>query len=84
MSIIAGLIGLLFLLSVLAGFVFFAIFMARKIGLLKTPDDEVDGEGISIKSYLGELKKISESLVFRFVFIAILIGVMSIPMDIGE
>ncbi len=81
MSIIAGLIGLLFMLAVLAGFVFFAIFMARKIGLLKIPIEGEEGNTLSIGSYIGDIKKLSESLVFRFVFIAILIGVMSIPMN---
>jgi len=44
MEIIFGLIGLVFLIVVFAGFVFLAIFLARKIGLLKTIGGDEEGE----------------------------------------
>ena len=78
MDIIAGLFGLLFFISVLAGVLFFAIFMARKIGLIKPQDS--NGEGV-VKSYFSDVKKLSESLIFRFGLIAVLIGMMTIPLD---
>lgn len=81
MDIIAGLFGLLFFITVLAGFLFFAIFMARKIGLIK-PSQSSDGESEVnfIQSYLADFRNLSDSLVFRFIIIAVLIGVMTIPL----
>ena len=83
MSVVFGLIGLLFALAIFAGVVFFAIFMARKIGLLK-PSDGKDGEGDNhgsgFKSYLADFKHLSDSLIFRFITIAALVGMMTIPL----
>ena len=80
MDIIAGLFGLLFFITVLAGVLFFAIFMARKIGLIKEPE-KADGEERNFFSgYLADIKELSQSLVFRFIIIAILIGSMTIPL----
>ena len=90
MDIIFGLIGLIFLIVVLAGFVFLAIFLARKIGLLKPPEYDEDGNKIEsldqkntafIGNYVTDFKKISDSLIFRFVTIAFLIGIMMIPLN---
>ena len=83
MEILIGLVGLLFFISILAGALFFAIFMARKIGLIKTPDLQEGeiGRGGVIKSYLSDLKGLSDSLLFRFIIIAVLIGVMTIPLS---
>ena len=85
MGIILGLIGIVFMLAILMGVVFFSIFMARKIGLLKSSDDEEDEEGRgkqgSFKSYLSDFKRLSDSLIFRFGIIAVLVGVMTIPLD---
>jgi len=83
MSVVFGLIALLFSLAVFAGVVFFVIFMARKIGLLKPSDGEgVDGEnnGSGFKSYMVDIKRLSDSLVFRFIMIAALVGIMMIPL----
>lgn len=82
MDIIAGLIALLFFVSLLAGVLFFAIFMARKIGLIKTSQikEGEEGGGNFIKSYLADIKNLSDSLVFRFIIIAVLIGIMTIPL----
>jgi len=81
MDIIAGLFGLLFFITILAGLLFFTIFMARKIGLIK-PSLSLDGENEAnfIQSYFYDFKKLSHSLVFRFIIIAVLIGVMTIPL----
>ncbi|HIP93997.1 MAG TPA: hypothetical protein EYH20_01505, partial [Leucothrix sp.] len=83
MDILIGLVGLLFFISILAGALFFAIFMARKIGLIKTSDLQEGeiGTGGFIKSYLSDLKGLSDSLLFRFIIIAVLIGVMTIPLS---
>lgn len=90
MEIIFGFIGLCFLVVVFAGFVFLAIFLARKIGLLKTVEVGEDGEPIdsgsqnykqSISAYAADFKKLSDSLVFRFITIAVLIGLMMLPLN---
>lgn len=80
MSIIAGLLGLFFLLTVLVLFVFVAIFMARKIGLIKVSDNPEDNDQNLFKKYFSDFKVLSDSLVFRFITITILIGVMTIPL----
>ena len=86
MEIIFGLIGIIFILVVFAGVVFFAIFMARKIGFL-TPSVDEDGDGDNsgkrlggLNSYIYDFKRLSNSLIFRFGIIAVLVGVMTIPL----
>lgn len=90
MSIIFGLIGLIFLVVILAAFIFLAIFLARKIGLIKTAEKGEDGEFIepnspnykqSLSSYASDLKRLSDSLVFRFITIAVLIALMMLPLN---
>ncbi len=83
MSIVFGLFSMIFLLAIFAGVVFFAIFMARKIGFLKAPEEGVEGAGTAavFRSYLSDLKNISNSLIFKFGIIAVLVGVMTIPQD---
>ncbi len=57
MGFIAGLIGLILLVIIIALFLFAAIFMARKIGLLKTPEiiegDPANNEQHIIKRYVS-------------------------------
>jgi inner membrane protein len=75
------------MLALFAGVIFFVIFMARKIGLVKSFGGDIEnGEGQgSIKSYLSDFKDLSDSLVFRFGIIAVLVGVMTIPLGlVGE
>jgi inner membrane protein len=85
-GILLGLIGIVFMLVIFVGVVFFAIFMARKIGLLKPINNEGDEEGEAgaysggLKSYLSDFKRLSDSLVFRFGIIAVLVGAMTIPL----
>ena len=90
MGIIFGLIGLLFLIVIFTGFVFLAIFLARKIGLLKTSEGDEGGEigatggnnyKQSMRAYASDFKKLSESLVFRFITIAVLIALMMMPLN---
>jgi len=87
MEFIFGLIGLCFLVVVFAGFVFLAIFLARKIGLIKPAGNDVgeDGETItykqSLSTYVTDFKIVSDSLVFRFITIAVLIGIMMLPLN---
>ncbi len=87
MDIIAGLFGLIFFLIILASVLFFAIFMARKIGLIKVSEGEegeisgLIGQGQTVKKYFADVRQLSDSLVFRFATIAILIGLMTIPLD---
>lgn len=80
MEIIFGLIGMLFLLAGMAGVIFFAIFMARKIGLIKTITDGEKLTGNGVKSYISDFKKLNSSLIFRFGLIAVLVGLMNIPL----
>ena len=84
MEILFGLVGLLFLLSILAGFVFFAIFIARKMGIIKvrkvTNTDGETSEAVGITSYLTDLKQLNNTLLFRFIVIGILIGLMTMPL----
>jgi len=86
MGIIAGLMGLIFLVIIIALFLFAAIFMARKVGLLKTPEivegaTTPEGQHM-VKRYVADLKNISDSLVSRFILIAVLIGLMTIPLSL--
>lgn len=83
MGIIFGFIGIIFMLVIFVGVIFFAIFMARKIGFLK-PLEEEEGQKndmvCGFKSYLSDFKRLSDSLIFRFGIIAVLVGVMTIPL----
>lgn len=87
MGIIFGLFSLFLLIALLAGFVFLLIFLARKIGLIKKI--EVDDEGNPLKqnykqavsTYIEDFKKLSHSLVFRFITIGVLITLMMMPLD---
>ncbi len=90
MGIIFGLIGLVFAIVVFAAFVFLAIFLARKIGLIKAAEIGEDGEQVesdstnykqSLSSYVSDIKNLSDSLVFRFITIAVLIGLMMLPLN---
>ncbi len=84
MDVLFGLIAIVFFTVVLFGFLFFAVFMAKKIGLIKSHHIEgEEGESsskINFKSTFDDLKGLSDSLVFRFITIVILIGVMTIPL----
>ena len=93
MEIIFGLIGLIFLIVLFAGFVFLAIFLARKIGLIKPVEinteegEESTGHSYkqSLSAYASDFKTLSDSLVFRFITIAVLIGLMMLPLNmVGE
>jgi inner membrane protein len=80
MNIIAGLIGLIFFITVIAGFLFFAIFMARKIGLIKVTNLKDGDTNNLVSAYLSDINGLSNSLVFRFITIALLIGAMTLPL----
>lgn len=82
MEIIFGFLALLFMLAIVAGVVFFAIFMARKIGILALSKENEEGaETNSFKNYLADFKQLSNSLLFRFGIIAVLVAVMTIPLN---
>ena len=81
MDIIISLIGLLFLLAFLAGFVISILFLARKAGLIKTSENAQDGGLATLKSYFGDIRQLKDSILFRFVVISILIGLMTIPVN---
>ncbi len=82
MDIIFSLIGILFLLAILAGFVFIAIFIARKIGLIaKSAVNEIGTEQGTVKSYLADLKHLNQSLIFRFGIISLLVVLMNSPLS---
>ncbi|MGH1440678.1 MAG: cell envelope integrity protein CreD [Cellvibrionaceae bacterium] len=87
MAILFSLIGLVFFLALLAGAIFFAIFMARKLGFIQGPKQQEEGglvgsPGGSFQSYLSYLKQLSRSLVFRFALIVVLVGLMNIPLSL--
>ena len=77
MDILFGLIGLLFLLAVMVGGLIITIFIAKKIGLLKTADNSATG----IQSHLADLKQLNNHLAFRFGLIVLLVGLMNIPLS---
>ncbi len=82
MDIIFSLIGILFLLAILAGFVFIAIFIARKVGLLaKSAINDIEAEQGTVKSYLADLKHLNKSLIFRFGIISLLVVLMNSPLS---
>ncbi len=90
MGILFGLFGLIFFLVVIAGFVFLAIFLARKIGLLKSTEFDEEGKPIALSDqskkntlnhYFKDIKRLTDSLVFRFITIGFLIGIMMIPLE---
>ncbi len=84
MEIIFGLIGIVFMLVIFSGLVFFTIFMARKVGFLMPSEGEDGNERRGrlggLKTYLSDFKRLSDSLIFRFGIIAVLVGVMTIPL----
>ena len=86
MDILLSMLGIIILLALCAGVVFFAIAMAKKIGLIRESTLEQGGisQGLSssnIKPYLAKLKTFNQSLAFRFVLIVVLVAVMNIPLD---
>ncbi len=82
MDIIFSLIGILFLLAILAGFVFIAIFIARKIGLMTRPAvDGIETNQDAVKNYFTDLKHLNKSLVFRFGTITFLVILMNSPLS---
>jgi len=76
MDILFGLIGLLFLLAMLVGGLVIMIFIAKKIGLIKTAESSATG----IQSHLTDLKQLNNHLAFRFGLIILLVGLMNIPL----
>lgn len=82
MDILFGLVGIIFLLTALAAFVFFAIYMARKIGILKTPEHGDLNNVIASSGYLTNLDSLKKSLVFRFGLIVLLVGILNVPLSL--
>lgn len=80
MDILFGLIGIVFLLTATAGFLFCVIYMARRMGFIKV-SDETDSENSAIQSYLANVGRLKKSLVFRFSLIALLVGLLNIPLN---
>ncbi len=80
MGFIFSLISMLFLLAILAGVVLFVVFMARKLGILNTPVDSEGNQLNNAKALLSQLAAKTDSLVFRFGIIAVLVALMTIPL----
>jgi inner membrane protein len=80
MSFIFSLISMLFLIVILAGVVLFVVFMARKVGILNTPADGDDSQLNDAKTLFNQLLAKTDSLVFRFGIIAVLVAIMTIPL----
>ncbi len=81
MDIIFGLILMLFLITILIGVVLFIVFIARKIGLISTPVNAEGEQKNSLKLLFAELATKTNSLGFRFAIIAILVAIMTIPLQ---
>lgn len=82
MEMLFSLIGIIFMLALLAGIIFFTIFMAKKAGLLAAPSNpDTDSNESTFHSYAQQLKKLNSSLIFRFAVIVILVGLMNIPLS---
>ena len=91
MELLFSIIGILLLLAILAGAVFLLIFLAKKIGFIKTLhfNDSVSAntlttEAKSEHNYMTNIKHFSQSLIFRFILIVLLVGVMNIPLSMVE
>jgi inner membrane protein len=80
MSLIFSLISILFLIVILAGVVLFVVFMARKVGILNTPADSDGNQLNDVKTLFNQLLAKTDSLVFRFGIIAVLVAIMTIPL----
>lgn len=73
---------MLFLIAVLLGVVLFIVFIARKIGLINPLIVDADGRSINhFKAVWSSFLELSDTLVFRFVLVAVLIALMSIPLS---
>ncbi len=81
MSFIFSLISMLFLVAILIGVVLFIVFMARKIGVLTPPVDAEGNQQNSLKALFSWFSSKSHSLGFRFGIIAILVAIMTIPLE---
>lgn len=83
MGILFGLIGLIMMLAICAGIIVLVIFIARKAGILKQGDDSNDSPDSkkSINNYLGSIKWFRKSVAWRFAFIAFLVAVIAVPLE---
>jgi len=85
MGLLFSFIGLIMMLAMCVGVIILVIFLARKVGLLKLSEGEGAEEGQSrirsLGSYLNDIKRFSHSIVFRFAIVALLIAVMTVPLD---
>jgi len=85
MDLLLSSIGIIFLLAFLAGVIFFALFMAKKAGLIKPLENSENASGEStIQIYARHVRKLNDSLIFRFTLIALLVGLMNIPLGMVE
>ena len=95
MDILFSLFALVVLAAIGIGSMMILLFFARKMGLINTPDqsnnnDPNDPEQTTSQNTLGsgfqlpKIKDISQSLVTRFILVAILSLLMSIPLNMVE
>ena len=82
MSILFGLVGLVIMLAIGVGLIIGVIAMARKSGMLSTFDKQ--GEGQEEGSFSQNFQWLKNSIFWRFVLVAILIALMTIPMNMVE
>lgn len=81
MDVLFGLVGVVFLITALAGFVFSVIYMARKLGFLKSTEEVGGNEKNSFAGYFTYFQGLKNTLVFRFGIIVLLVGLLNIPLN---
>ena len=82
MSILFSLVGLVIMLAIGVGLIIGVIALARKSGMLSTFDKQ--GEGQEEGSFSQNFQWLKNSIFWRFVLVAILIALMTIPMNMVE
>jgi len=81
MDILFSLVGIVFLITALAGFIFCVIYMARKIGILKTTEEIAENHLNTVSNYFCSFNILKKSLVFRFGLIVLLVALLNIPLN---
>ena len=80
MDILFSIVGIIFLVTAAAGFLFCVIYMARKMGILKLPEESELISKNTIQGYLPDTSDFKQSLFLRLGIIALVVGVLNIPL----
>lgn len=84
MEIIFGLVSFILVIMALAGFIFCATYLARKVGIMKKTEEKegVGQEFLTLQCI--QFKRIKNTLIFRFSLIIVLVGLSNIPLGMVE